>query len=277
MNSLFTRICILIFITTGCKTTNQNSASLSVNPVGTLPSDLSVTSEKIFRANLEDQIANFEKGGVENPISLFCQTLALLYLTKGEFGGDNPEPWLEKALKVSETCAQQDGALLMLTTRIKLKLHKPMTEQEFEKILEQAAGKAVIKTDIRDLQLEYYAANHKEDLAKGILESQQGKDSRTNNWILLGRMQSETGEHEKAHASFQKALDTIIDPNPWVVAYILQASADTSFHQAKKFPKDSTQFNDFMKVARETIARSLKYNPNSRHTQNLITEINDYL
>ncbi len=276
MNSFFKSIFILIIITS-CKTTDQNSASLSVKPVVTLPSNITVTSEKIFRTNLEDQIANFEKGGVENPISLFCQTLALLYLTKGEFGGDDPGPWLEKALKVSETCPQQDGALLMLTTRIKLKLHKPMTEQEFDKILEEAAGKAVIKTDIRDLQLEYYAANHKEDLAKRILESQQGKDSRTSNWILLGRMQLESGEHEKAHESFQKALETIVDPNPWVVAYILQASADTSFHQAKKFPKDSAQFNDYMKVARETIARSLKYNPNSRHTQNLITEINEYL
>ena len=85
MKSLITSICVLLFVVTGCKTTKQNSGTLSVAKSDPLPSGLAVTSEKIFRANLEDQIANFEKGGVETPISLFCQTLALLYLTKGEF------------------------------------------------------------------------------------------------------------------------------------------------------------------------------------------------
>jgi hypothetical protein len=276
MKSVTSLACIVIMAMIGCKTPNSESQTLSAPIATSVPSGLAVTSEKIFRTNLEDQIANFEKGGVDNPISLFCQTLGLLYLTKAEFSGDAPEPWLEKALKVSETCPQQDGGLLMLTTRIKLKLHKPITEQEFAKILEQAAGNGIIKTDIRDLQLEYYAANNKVDLAKGILESQPGKDTRTNNWILLGRIQSESGELEKGQASFQKALETILDPNPWVVAYILQASADNYFHQAKKFPKDSTESNAHMKSARENIELSLKYNPNSRHTKNLITEINEY-
>lgn len=253
----------------GCKARNPGQSAVKSED-GQQLEDVTTTSEAIFRTNMDDQMANLQKSLIENPIPLVCQTLALLYQTKGEFSGDEAKPWLEKALTVSESCAQQNSSLLILSTQLKLKLGTNIPEDDFKKILEEAAGKSAVKNDLRDLQLDFYIATNKLDLAQKILETQLGSDSRSTNWISLGKLQSAAKEFGRAQESFQRALSSLTDPNPWVVAHIYQASAQNFLNQMKEYQPESAEYKKYLLLAKNTLETSLQKNPRNKLSQKLI-------